>query len=280
MTQGAPGPSGALPGRYGDLASARWRILNSLILPITLPLFLLCGWWWTTAHAHWFNDSQLPTPDEVWLAARDLAQSGQLFHHVMASVERVACGFACGTALAVVIGVLVGSSRLAEQAIDPMMQSLRCIPSLAWVPFLLLWLGIDQTPKVTLIAIGAFFPIYVNLVAGIHAIDRRLLEVGSVFHFSRLEVIWRIRLPSAFPYLVTGMRIGLGQAWLFLVAAELIASSNGLGFLLIDGENSSRPDLMLVAIISLAILGLGTDRLLRLAETRLMSWSEAHGDRR
>ncbi len=127
------------------------------------------------------------------------------------------------------------------------------MPSLAWVPFLLLWLGIDEPSKITLIAIGAFFPIYPNLVRGIRQVDRKLVKVAYIFGLNHPELIRRIFLPAAMPYLLAGLRIGFGRSWLFLVAAELIASTKGLGFLLIDGENSNRPDLMLVGIIKTLI---------------------------
>jgi sulfonate transport system permease protein len=148
------------------------------------------------------------------------------------------------------------------------------------VPFLLLWLGIDESPKITLIAIGAFFPVYINLVSGIRQVDRKLVEVGEIFVLNSRERVIEIFLPAAAPYAMTGLRIGLGQAWLFLVAAELIASTRGLGFLLIDGQNNLRPDLMLVSILTLALLGKSADSLLRLLEGKLLGWSDTFGERR
>jgi sulfonate transport system permease protein len=142
------------------------------------------------------------------------------------------------------------------------------------VPFLLLWMGLDEAPKVTLIAIGGFFPVYLNLVAGVRQTDRKLIEVGYVFGLTRVELVRRIVLPSALPYLLAGLRIGLGQSWLFLVAAELIASTRGLGFLLIDGQNTARPDVMLVGILVLAGLGKLSDAALRGIEHRALRWTD------
>lgn len=146
------------------------------------------------------------------------------------------------------------------------------MPSLAWVPFLLLWLGIDETPKITLIAIGAVFPVYLNLVAGIRQTDPALLEVGRAFGMRGAGLVVRIVLPSALPFLLTGLRIAIGQSWLFLVAAELIASTRGLGFLLIDGQNTARPDVMVVGI---AALGKLSDAALRLVARTWAPWGEA-----
>jgi sulfonate transport system permease protein len=161
-----------------------------------------------------------------------------------------------------------------ERLLDPTLQALRAVPSLAWVPFLLLWLGIGEVPKIVLVAIGAFFPVYVNAASGIRNVDRRLLEVGRLHGLRGARLARRIVLPAAAPALLTGFRLGLGQAWLFLVAAELIAATRGLGFLLVDGQNSARADLMVVSIVLLAVLGKLADQAVRGVERRLLFWSD------
>lgn len=250
------------------------RLPPAHLLPLVLPALLLVAWFVATDVAQLFRASQLPSPTQVLRAAADLAAGGDLLRHVSASVGRVLAGFSIGSALALLVSVAVGLSRLVEQALDPTLQAIRSVPSLAWVPFLLLWMGIGETPRVTLIAIGAFFPVYVNLVSGIRNVDRRLVEVGYVFGLSRADLVRRIIVPAALPYLLTGLRVGLGQAWLFLVAAELIASVSGLGFMLIDGQNSARPDIMLVSILTLAALGKLSDGLLRAIERRALAWTD------
>lgn len=243
-----------------------------LWLGALLPLLVGLAWFAVTSMAHRFPPHQLPSPGEVSAAAWQLAEDGELWRHVLASLGRVLAGFALGASLAAVAGTLVGLSRTAEAIIDPTLQLLRNVPSLAWVPFLLLWMGIGEAPKITLIAIGAAFPVYLNLVAGIRQTDRALLEVGRVFGMTRVDLVRRIVLPSAFPYLLAGLRIAIGQSWLFLVAAELIASTRGLGFLLIDGQNTARPNIMLVGILVLAVLGKLSDSALRGAARRLVRW--------
>ncbi len=267
-------PAQSAPQVAADDARRATSLRAAPLLALALPVALLVVWFLATDAAQVFRANQLPSPTQVLRTAADLAAGGDLLRHVSASVGRVLTGFAIGATLALLVSVLVGLSKVVEQALDPTLQGIRSVPSLAWVPFLLLWMGIGETPRVTLIAIGAFFPVYVNLVSGIRNVDRKLVEVGYVFGLSRAELVRRIIVPAALPYLLTGLRVGLGQAWLFLVAAELIASVSGLGFMLIDGQNSARPDIMMVAILTLALLGKLSDGLLRTVERRALAWTD------
>lgn len=219
---------------------------------------------------------QMPAPTQVAQTLFNLAVSGELLRHINASLLRVAAGFLIGAGLAIVIGTWVGLSRRAEAYLEPTFQALRAIPSLAWVPLLLLWLGIDETPKVVLIALGAFFPVYLALLAGIRNIDRKLVEVGQLYQLSRFALVRRILLPAALPNLFTGLRGALSLSWMFLVAAELIAATRGLGYLLSDGRETSRPDLVIAAILLLAVLGKLSDSLLKYWETRALSWRDSY----
>ncbi|VVN39535.1 ABC transporter permease [Pseudomonas fluorescens] len=221
----------------------------------------------------WLPSYQMPAPSEIALTLTDLAE-GALWKHIGASLIRVLLGFAIGASLALVFAAWVGLSREAEAYLEPTFAAVRSIPSLAWVPLLLLWLGIDETSKIVLIAIGAFFPVYVNVVAAIRNIDRKLVEVGRIYGFSRLQLVRRILLPAALPGLFTGLRSGMSLAWMFLVAAELIAATKGLGYLLSDGRETSRPDIVLAAIIVLALLGKLSDGLLAMLERRWLKWRD------
>ncbi|NNT95341.1 ABC transporter permease [Stutzerimonas nitrititolerans] len=219
---------------------------------------------------------QMPAPSQVAQTLYVLAQSGELWRHVSASLLRVAAGFVIGAGLAIAIGTWVGLSRRAEAYLEPTFQALRAIPSLAWVPLLLLWLGIDETPKIVLIALGAFFPIYLALLAGIRNIDRKLVEVGQLYRLEPLALVRRILLPAALPNLFTGLRGALSLSWMFLVAAELIAATRGLGYLLSDGRETSRPDLVIAAILLLAVLGKLSDSLLKQWETYALRWRDSY----
>jgi sulfonate transport system permease protein len=189
---------------------------------------------------------------------------------------RVVAGFAAGALLAVLFGATVGLSRNAEALLDPTFQALRAIPSLAWVPLLLLWLGIDEAPKIVLIAIGAFFPIYMGVASGIRGVDRKLIDVARLYRLSNVALTKRVLLPAALPAILTGLRNGLSLAWMFMVAAELIAASKGLGYLLSDGRETSRADIVLAAIALLAILGKISDSLMAAIEKRSLAWRDSY----
>ena len=216
----------------------------------------------------------LPAPSQVietiaWLAGHGLAG------HVASSTLRVLVGFAAGATLGVLVGAAVALSRRTEAIVDPTLQALRAIPSLAWVPLLLLWFGSDETPKLVLIGIGAFFPVYMGAMSGIGGVDRKLVEVGRLYRLSAFALARRVLLPAALPSLMTGLRNGLGLAWMFMVAAELIAASRGLGYLLSDGRETSRADIVLAAIVLLAILGKASDAGMRALERRWLDWRDS-----
>jgi len=196
---------------------------------------------------------------------------------VAASTARVVAGYAIGATLAVAVGSLVGLSATARALLDPSFQALRAIPSLAWVPLLLLWLGIGEAPKLAMIAIGAFFPVYMGVVSGITGVDRKLVEVARLMRLRPLALVRRVLLPAALPSVMTGLRNGLSLAWMFMVAGELIAASSGLGYLLTDGRETSRADLVLAAIVLLAILGKLSDTAMACLERRLLAWRDVLG---
>ena len=245
-----------------------WRWPIGALLPLLVLLVLEAS-----ARLELIPSRLFPPPSEVANTILALA-SRDLFSHVAISTLRVATGFAIGTLLAIGLGTLTGMSRRAEALLDPSFQALRAIPSLAWIPLLLLWLGIDETPKIVLISIGAFFPVYINLVAGIHNVDRKLIEVGTIHGLPTRQLVRRILLPAALPHLFTGLRTGLSLAWMFLVAAELIAATKGVGYLLSDGRESSRPDIVLAAILILATLGKLSDSVLKHLESRKLAWRD------
>jgi sulfonate transport system permease protein len=247
----------------------KWRSrLKGLAVPVAILLMLEIA-----VRIGWVHSYQMPAPSEIATTLSDLAD-GALWKHIGASLSRVLSGFVIGAALALVFAAWVGLSREAEAYLEPTFAGLRSIPSLAWVPLLLLWLGIGETSKVVLIAIGAFFPVYLNGVAAIRSIDRKLVEVGQMYRFTQRQMIVHVFLPAALPGLFTGLRSGLSLSWMFLVAAELIAATRGLGYLLSDGRETSRPDIVLAAIIVLAVLGKLTDGVLAMLERRFLSWRD------
>jgi sulfonate transport system permease protein len=245
------------------------RLALSLIVPISLLLL-----WQLVVEMEVYRRSQLPAPLDVYRAGRQLAAIDQLWVHIEVSLERVLRGFALGAVAAIGLGLVVGLSRTVAQMLDPTVQAFRSIPSLAWVPLFVLWMGIGEQPKITLIAIGVFFPVYTNLVSGIRNLDRRLVEAAVAYGYRRIPLAWEVILPASLPSLMTGLRLGLAQGWLFLVAAELIGASTGLGFLTVDGQNSGRADIIVLSILLLAIIGKTCDFGLQIVEKRLLRWND------
>jgi sulfonate transport system permease protein len=221
----------------------------------------------------WIAPNLLPAPSDVMRTLIEFGVQG-LATHVLASTGRVAAGFAIGASLAVAIGAVVGLSPHGDAFFDPSFQALRAIPSLAWVPVLLLWLGIDEAPKVVLIAIGAFFPVYLGVASGFRDVDRKLVEVARMVGLKQFQLVRRVLLPAALPSVLTGLRNGLSLAWMFMVAAELIAATNGLGYLLTDGRETGRADIVFAAILLLAVLGKITDTAMQRLERRLLAWRD------
>lgn len=237
---------------------------------LIVPALLLVIWQLATAVTGYFSPSQLPPPADVVSAVGGLLRHGELWTHLKASGARVLAGYLAGAAAALALGSLIGLSATGRRLLAPTVAAFRTVPSLAWVPLLLLWFGIDETPKILMVAIGAFFPVYTTTASALSHVDAQLLEVGRAYGRQGASLLRTVMLPAAAPELVNGLRLGLANAWLFVVAAELIASSKGLGFLLIDSQNSGRTDVMLLAIVLLAGLGKLTDGALGAVETRIV----------
>jgi sulfonate transport system permease protein len=252
------------PTRYRR--SPPWRGL-------VLPAFLLLVWQ-TLSASGVFTPDVMPSPVAVATELARLWTKGRLLGDILVTVQRVALGFVLGTAVATVIGAAVGYSRPVSEYLDPTLQALKAVPSLAWVPLFILWFGIFEVSKVVLIAVGVFFPVYLNLLAGIRSTDRKLVEVGRVNALGRFDLIKRILVPAALPNYVTGLRAGLALGWMFVIAAELMGASKGLGFLMLDGQMTGRPATIVAALILFAIAGKISDSLLVAAGRRALAWQD------
>lgn len=241
-----------------------------LVLPALLLLL-----WEVLARFQIAPPNLLPTPFAVLKALSDLAVTGELPGHIEITLLRVLLGFLLGTAVATVLGALTGYSPLWRRLLDPLFQSLRSIPSMAWIPLFVLWLGIFEASKVTLIAVGAFFPVYLNTMAGIQQVDRKLVEVARIHGYSGAALVRRVLLPATLPAYITGLRGGLGLAWMFVVAAEFMGASEGLGFLLIDGQQTGRPSHIIAAILLFALFGKLSDVALAALGRRFVTWQDS-----
>ena len=268
----APAAAGerAAAGAPAEGGTAFWdRTGVRLAAGAVLPLLILAAWQLTTA-AGLVPAYRLPGPLTVLQAGVELIERGELGLHIAISVQRVLLGFAIGSVVGLAVAAIVGLSRAGDALLNPTLAALRAVPSLAWVPLLILWLQIGEESKVTLIAIGAFFPVFTTVAAALRHIDPHLVEAGRCFGLRGWSLFRTVQLPAVVPSVVSGLRLALAQAWLFLVAAELIASSMGLGFILNDSQQTGRVDRILLAIVLLALLGSLTNALLGLAEKKLL----------
>lgn len=269
LEQSTESTASAAPAAGTTRRQVSWA--GGILLGSIVPIALLLLWQWASTNGS-FSASQLPTPSAVVEALGELLERGTFWMHVAISVQRVLLGFLIGASIGIVIGSIVGLSPTASRVLSPTIQAIRAVPSLAWVPLIVLWMGIYEGPKVTLVAIGAFFPVFTTVASGFAHTDRKLIEVGRAYGLKGRSLITGILLPAAAPTIFAGLRLGLAQSWLFVVAAELIASSKGLGFLLIDSQNTTRTDILLLAIICLAVLGKITDLILATIERRALRW--------
>ncbi|SMD14722.1 sulfonate transport system permease protein [Rhizobium sp. RU36D] len=218
-----------------------------------------------------------PPPSRVAATVYDLAVNGNLSTHIGITLWRVLVGFVLGSIIGTLLGPLTGYSQSFSRFIDPGLQALRAIPSIAWVPLFILWFGIFETSKIALIAVGVFFPVYLGVSGAVAAVDRRIVEVGRVFRLSGPALVWRILLPSVLPGYVLALRSGLGLGWMFVVAAEFMGASEGLGYLLVDGQQLGKPDQIMAAILIFAVVGKATDTVLILISAPFLRWQDNHG---
>lgn len=236
-----------------------------------VPLLLVLAWE-GAAQAGLISTRLLAPPSAILAAAWGLTVSGELGHHLLVSLGRVGSGLAIAITLGTGLGLLSGLSRRGEDAIDATLQMLRALPFLALVPLLILWLGIGEATKITLVALGATFPIYLTLFGGIRGTDPKLLEAGRVLGLSHAQRIVHIVLPAALPQALVGLRYALGTAWLSLVVGEQINATAGIGFLVMDAREFLRTDIIVVGLMVYALLGLGADQLVRMLERRALAW--------
>lgn len=205
----------------------------------------------------------MPSPQKVVTAAIGHIQDGTLIQNIGASFLRVLEGFLIACILGLGLGIVTGLSRRAERFTELTFQILKPIPPIAWIPLAILWFGIGEASKLFIIFLGAFFPILLNTVSGIHGIDGRYLELARVYEIDRRQLILKIILPGAMPSILTGIRVGLGNAWVCVVAAEMIAATKGIGFMLSNGRSLSRPDDVILGMLLIGVVGKLLDDILK-----------------
>ena len=214
----------------------------------------------------------LAAPSTVAVTAAQLVASGELQHNLLVSLVRVLAGLSIGVTVGTVLALFSGLTRAGERLVDPLVQMMRTLPLLALVPLFIVWFGIGETPKIALIALGATFPIYLNLFNGVRGVDKKLVEAARSYGVSGRELVREVILPGAAPGFLLGLRYALGVSWLFLVVAEQINASEGLGYLINNARDFLRTDIIVLCLVIYALLGLGSDALVRTLERRALSW--------
>jgi len=218
----------------------------------------------------------LPAPSEVAVAFWENAKSGALLQHAAISTERALKGLLVGGSIGFALGVLNGVWRPAEALLDSSLQMLRNVPHLAIIPLVILWFGIDEEAKIFLVAVGVFFPIYLNTFYGIRTVDKGLVEMARVYGLSPLALFWRVVLPGAMPSILVGLRYSLGIMWLTLIVAETISANAGIGYMTMNAREFLQTDVVLLGILIYAALGKLADVLTRSLERRALAWHPSY----
>jgi len=262
----------ALPGRTASRTAAQAaERLQRLGFALIVPLLLLLMW--TVAARHgWMPPQILPAPDVVGATIVDLWRSGDLLSNTAISLQRVVEGFALGATCGFVLGLAMGLSPDVEAFVRPLFTAVSQVPALGWIPLLMLLLGIGEPLKIIVIARAAGVPVALNTLAGVRAVPPQLIEVGRIFRFRRLQMLRHVVLPAAVPPMFTGIRYGLTHAWTALVAVELLASSEGLGYLLIWGQQMFQLDEVIAAMAAIGLIGYAMDYGLARIEAHLQRW--------
>lgn len=249
------------------------------LLGLIVPVVALAAWE-VGAVFGILSSRLIPPPSVIAETLLDLAGEGDLWAHSLATTLRVIFGFVVGALAGTMLGAATGVSRRFDTLFDPSLQALRNIPSIAWTPLFILWFGIFETSKVAMIALGVFFPVYLTFSGAIASVDRGLVEVGRVYGFSTPKLIRRILFPASLPTYLIGLRNGLGLGWMFVVAAEFLGASEGLGYLLVDGQQTGRPAVIIASIVLFAALGKVTDRVLAAGGARFTRWQDGFQNQR
>jgi sulfonate transport system permease protein len=259
-------PRRSRPPRQAD-GRLRYAGLRRAVSPL-----LILALWQSASSSGIISPDTLASPLAVLTSGYHLVLDGTLPEAIWVSVQRVVYGFLIGATAGVGLALLAGLSRIGEDAIDPPLQMLRTLPHFGLIPLFILWMGIGETPKITLIAMGVLFPLYVNTFAGIHSVDRRVIEAARTFKLSRTSMIRNVIIPGALPQALTGLRLSLGIAWLSLIVAETLAADSGLGWMINDAREFLQTDVIVVGLLVYSLLGLATDALVRLIERKALVW--------
>ncbi|CDG82454.1 aliphatic sulfonate ABC transporter permease SsuC [Janthinobacterium agaricidamnosum] len=258
--------------RQRSAAGQAWR---DALLPWALPVALIVAWQ-VAAQAGWLSSRILPEPWAVLKAFWNLTVSGELWVHLRKSLWRASVGFGIGGVLGLLLGLLTGSFKRAEVLLDTTLQMVRNIPALALIPLVILWFGIDETAKLFLLAVGVFFPVYLNTFHGIRSADQGLIEMARSYGLSGWPLYRDVILPAALPSILVGVRFSLGLVWVLLIVAETISAQAGIGYMTMNAREFLQTDVVLVGILLYALLGKLADLFSRRLEKHCLRWNPAY----
>jgi NitT/TauT family transport system permease protein len=237
-------------------------VYKKTILPFVTLFFVLLLWELVTRFSGW-SGNVFPGPITVLTSMGELMANGTLLKNTVASLFRVSLGFSLAVILGVPIGIILGRLEITKILFNPLIQFLRPISPLAWIPLAMLWFGLGDPPAIFLIFLASFFPMVVSTSVAVETIKPTYFQVAANFNFSRLEILTKIVIPAITPEVITALRMTIAIAWLVVVAAEMIAVQSGLGYLILDARNALRMDYVMVAMIVIGVIGLLLDFIMR-----------------
>lgn len=241
------------------------------VIPWIVPILLIVIWQFLV-EVGWLSTRVLPAPTGVLSAGIRLAMSGELFHHIGISAWRALLGFIIGGGIGLLLGFLNGIFPIAEKLLDTSVQMIRNIPHLALIPLVILWFGIGDQARLFLVALGVFFPMYINTFHGIRSVDAGLIEMGKVYGLNAMSLLWQVILPGALPSILVGVRFSLGIMWITLIVAETIAANSGIGYMAMNAREFMQTDVVVLSIIMYALLGKFADAIARKLEEKWLAW--------
>lgn len=236
--------------------------------------------WTIGSILNWWNSYILPSPKEVLISAAELIKSGALIKHIAISTLRVIEGFFITICLAIPLGILFGVNKRIYDYFKNLLGFLRHTPPLSLVPLLILWFGIGEKSKIIIIVLASFFPVLLNTISGVESCSKKLIEVGETFNLSKMNIFKKIIIPWALPNILVGMRLGIGYSWRAIIGAEMVAASSGLGYLILDGQQLSRSQVVIVGILSIGILGAVCDWIFGLLTNKFNYAQEVNNNER
>jgi len=245
---------------------------SRIVKGVGSAILLLAVWQVLTGEVFVKSSLLLPPPSEVLSEAIYVAKTGDLAWHILMSLERVALGFGIGFAIAVPLGIAIGRFRVLSDTLEPILEVIRPIPPLAWIPISILWFGIGTSQNVFIIFIAAFFTTFVNTIAGVRGVDTYLVWSALNLGCPKGRILWKIILPCALPFILTGARVSLGVSWMCLVAAEMVAAASGLGFMIMDARQLLLTQRVLVGMLTIGLLGFLMDKGVRYLEQKTVAW--------